>query len=70
MFYDFANGDYITKISDGYARYKKPPLVKPFIVNGVNIVGICEKGDKLGTIDIGNKKMFTRNGMRFRWSLK
>ena len=55
-FYDITNGAYISKIEDCYARYKKHSLVKPIIINGQNIIGICEKNGKLGTIDVGNRK--------------
>ena len=55
-FYDITNGAYISKIEDCYARYKKHSLVKPIIINGQNIVGICERNGKLGTIDVGNRK--------------
>lgn len=56
VFFDITNGDYITKMPDGYARYKKPYLVKPIIVNGKNIVNISENDNKLGIIDVRNRK--------------
>ncbi len=55
-FYDITNGAYISKIEDCYARYKKHSLVKPIVINGQNIIGICERNGKLGTIDVGNRK--------------
>lgn len=55
-FYDITNGAYISKVEGYYARYKKHSLVKPIIINGQNIVGICEKNGKIGTIDVGNRK--------------
>lgn len=55
-FYDITNGSYISKIEDCYARYKMHSLVKPIVINGQNIIGICERNGKLGTIDVGNRK--------------
>ncbi|MBO5008082.1 MAG: hypothetical protein J6D26_04555 [Clostridia bacterium] len=55
-FYDITNGAYISKVEDGYARYKKHSLVKPIVINGQNIIGVCERNGKLGTIDVGNRK--------------
>lgn len=56
VFFDITNGHYITKMPEGYARYNKPPLVKPIIVNGENIVNISERNNKLGIIDTHNRK--------------
>lgn len=55
-FYDITNGAYISKVEDYYARYKKHSLVKPIVINGQNIIGICERNGKLSTIDVGNRK--------------
>lgn len=56
-FYDITNCNYISKIKTGYLRYgDKHSLVKPIIINGQNIVSICEKNNKLGMIDMGNRK--------------
>ena len=55
-FYDITNGAYISKVEDCYARYKKHSLMKPIVINGQNIIGICEGNGKLGTIDVGNRK--------------
>ena len=56
LFFDVTNGDYIAKMPDGYARQKKPYIVKPIIVNGKNIVNISESNGKLGIIDFRNGK--------------
>ena len=55
-FYDICNQDYISEVNGTYVRHKKFSLVKPIIVNGQNILGVCENDNKLGVIAVGNRK--------------
>lgn len=71
IFYDITHAEYITKMSDGYARHKNlPSLQKPIIVNGVNVVNICYENGKIGTIDETNKKIIKPRWNEIKVELK
>lgn len=71
IFYDTTHAEYITKMSDGYARHKNlPSLQKPIIVNGVNVVNICQENGKIGTIDEINKKIIKPRWNEIKVELK
>ena len=70
LFFDVTNGDYIAKMPDGYARQKKPYIVKPIIVNGENIANISENNGKLGIIDFRNGKSISPGWYEAKVELK
>ena len=55
---------------DGYARQKKPYIVKPIIVNGENIANISENNGKLGIIDFRNGKSISPGWYEAKVELK
>lgn len=57
LFFDITSGRYIEPTEIGYAAKYHYPLQKPIIICNRNIINICETSDKIGILDIRNKKI-------------